>query len=469
MNSILNSLHTLCNEVTDSPFTETQKNILRQMRKDLLQDKIIKRKIGSILILSETKEEKQEKLRDLISYIQSKSSSSSSISVSNQSQIIEQSEQYFSSLNISLQQEKEKSTIIRRNMEIDINNSIKGIEENLDNNNKNIVKEHLSKLTYKIGILFKENLEMYHLLEMIIEEKNTRYDFLMDYIQKKEEREKELMNEMNSINVKMDNYQNAINDLQNQLDEKGRIIENLQNQLDEKGRIIEEKCKEQSVLIGKINDLQNQLEEKNKEQNSLKETVRQLKSQLTKYPEMSRQLKGKEKTIQELRQTISSMNDEIKTLKGDILKLENTIKSNQKAHEKDIAYLKMNYSHYEEYKEQYDFCLIRKFLSYCIDKIDKTIKDRPKDEETMKEYRKTLFTIRKIACKKIHFEPYLPFHSTSKDNTFTFFCKLINNTNIKDINYNRIYLPNNCDTFLKELFNKTDTDFMDKIDITFNN
>ena len=106
MNSILNSLHTLCNEVTDSPFTETQTNILRQMRNDLLQDKIIKRKIGSILIgFRKTKEEKQEKLRDLISYIQSKSSSSSSISVSNQSQIIEQSEQYISSLNISLQQE----------------------------------------------------------------------------------------------------------------------------------------------------------------------------------------------------------------------------------------------------------------------------------------------------------------------------------------------------------------------------
>ena len=442
MNSILNSLHTLYNEVTDSPFTETQTNILRQMRKDLLQDQTIKRKIGSILIgLRDTKEEKQEKLRALISYIQSKSSSSSSISVSDQSQIIEQSEQYVSSLNISLQQEKDKSTIIRRNMEIDINNSIKGIEENLDNNNKNIVKEHLSKLTYKINILFKENLEMYHLLERIIEENNTRYDFLMDYIQKKEEREKELMNEMNSIYVKMDNYQNAINDLQNQLDEKDRIIENLQNQL----------------------------EEKNKEQNSLKETVRQLKSQLTKFPEISRQLKGKEKTIQDLRQTISTMNDEIKTLKGEVLKLENTIKSNQKAHEKDIAYLKMNYSHYEEYKEQYDFCLIRKFLSYCIDKIDKTIKDRPKDEEMMEEYRKTMVKIRKIACKKIHFEPYLPFHSTSKNNTFTFFCKLINNTNIKNKNYNRIYLPNNCDTFLQKLFNKTDTDFMDEIDITFNN
>ena len=429
MNSILNSLHTLCNEVTDSPFTETQTNILRQMRNDLLQDKIIKRKIGSILIgFRKTKEEKQEKLRDLISYIQSKSSSSSSISVSNQSQIIEQMEHSPSSLNISLQQEKEKSTIIRHNLETDINNRIKEIEENLDNNNKNIVKEHLSKLIDKINILFKENLEMNNLLQLKIEENNTRYNFLMDHIyklqeelKKKEEREKELMNEMNS-----------------------KLIE-IQNQLNEKDRIIEEK---------------------NKEQNSLKEAIMQLKSQLTKFPDICKQLKGKENKIQELRQTINRMKEEIKILKVDIQKLENTIKSNQKAYEKDISNLKKNYTRYEEYKEQYDFCLIRKFLSFCIDKCEKKMTNSSSEvKKTLGEYIMKMYNIRKIACKKIHFEPYLPFYFPSKDGTFTFFCHLINNTNIRDINNNRLYLPNDFDTFLSDLFEKDETDFMDEIEI----
>ena len=82
MNSILNSLHTLLNEVTDSPYTETQKNMLQQMKDDLyaiFQDQMINRKITLILILK-NKENKQNKLRALISYIQSKSSSSSSMS-----------------------------------------------------------------------------------------------------------------------------------------------------------------------------------------------------------------------------------------------------------------------------------------------------------------------------------------------------------------------------------------------------
>ena len=81
MNSILNSLHTLLNEVTDSPYTETQKNMLQQMKDDLyaiFQDQMINRKITLILILK-NKEDKQNKLRALISYIQSKSSSSSSM------------------------------------------------------------------------------------------------------------------------------------------------------------------------------------------------------------------------------------------------------------------------------------------------------------------------------------------------------------------------------------------------------
>ena len=430
MNSILNSLHTLLNEVTDSPYTETQKNMLQQMKDDLyaiFQDQMINRKITLILILK-NKENKQNKLRALISYIQSKSSSSSSISVSNQSQIIEQMEHSPSSLNISLQQEKEKSPIIRHNLETDINNRIKAIEENLDNNNKNIVKEHLSKLIDKINILFKENLEMNNLLQLKIEENNTRYNFLMDHIyklqeelKKKEEREKELMNEMNS-----------------------KLIE-IQNQLNEKDRIIEEK---------------------NKEQNSLKEAIMQLKSQLTKFPGICKQLKGKETKNQELRQTINRMNDEIKILQGDIQKLENKIKSNQKAYEKDISNLKKNYTRYEEYKEQYDFCLIRKFLSFCIDKCEKKMTNSSSEvKKTLGEYIMKMYNIRKIACKKIHFEPYLPFYFPSKDGTFTFFCHLINNTNIRDINNDRLYLPNDFDTFLSNLFGKDETDFMDKIEI----
>ena len=430
MNSILNSLHTLLNEVTDSPYTETQKNMLQQMKDDLyaiFQDQMINRKITLILILK-NKENKQNKLRALISYIQSKSSSSSSISVSNQSQIIEQMEHSPSSLNISLQQEKEKSPIIRHNLETDINNRIKAIEENLDNNNKNIVKEHLSKLIDKINILFKENLEMNNLLQLKIEENNTRYNFLMDHIyklqeelKKKEEREKELMNEMNS-----------------------KLIE-IQNQLNEKDRIIEEK---------------------NKEQNSLKEAIMQLKSQLTKFPGICKQLKGKETKNQELRQTINRMNDEIKILQGDIQKLENKIKSNQKAYEKDISNLKKNYTRYEEYKEQYDFCLIRKFLSFCIDKCEKKMTNSSSEvKKTLGEYKMKMYNIRKIACKKIHFEPYLPFYFPSKDGTFTFFCHLINNTNIRDINNDRLYLPNDFDTFLSDLFEKDKTDFMDKIEI----
>ena len=430
MNSILNSLHKLLNEVTDSPYTETQKNMLQQMKDDLyaiFQDQMINRKITLILILK-NKENKQNKLRALISYIQSKSSSSSSISVSNQSQIIEQMEHSPSSLNISLQQEKEKSPIIRHNLETDINNRIKAIEENLDNNNKNIVKEHLSKLIDKINILFKENLEMNNLLQLKIEENNTRYNFLMDHIyklqeelKKKEEREKELMNEMNS-----------------------KLIE-IQNQLNEKDRIIEEK---------------------NKEQNSLKEAIMQLKSQLTKFPGICKQLKGKETKIQELRQTINRMNDEIKILQGDIQKLENKIKSNQKAYEKDISNLKKNYTRYEEYKEQYDFCLIRKFLSFCIDKCEKKMTNSSSEvKKTLGEYIMKMYNIRKIACKKIHFEPYLPFYFPSKDGTFTFFCHLINNTNIRDINNDRLYLPNNFDTFLSNLFGKKETDFMDEIEI----
>ena len=430
MNSILNSLHTLLNEVTDSPYTETQKNMLQQMKDDLyaiFQDQMINRKITLILILK-NKENKQNKLRALISYIQSKSSSSSSISVSNQSQIIEQMEHSPSSLNISLQQEKEKSPIIRHNLETDINNRIKAIEENLDNNNKNIVKEHLSKLIDKINILFKENLEMNNLLQLKIEENNTRYNFLMDHIyklqeelKKKEEREKELMNEMNS-----------------------KLIE-IQNQLNEKDRIIEEK---------------------NKEQNSLKEAIMQLKSQLTKFPGICKQLKGKETKNQELRQTINRMNDEIKILQGDIQKLENKIKSNQKAYEKEISNLKKNYTRYEEYKEQYDFCLIRKFLSFCIDKCEKKMTNSSSEvKKTLGEYIMKMYNIRKIACKKIHFEPYLPFYFPSKDGTFTFFCHLINNTNIRDINNDRLYLPNDFDTFLSNLFEKEKTDFMDKIEI----
>ena len=429
MNSILNSLHTLLNEVTDSPYTETQKNMLQQMKDDLyaiFQDQMINRKITLILILK-NKENKQNKLRALISYIQSKSSSSSSISVSNQSQIIEQMEHSPSSLNISLQQEKEKSPIIRHNLETDINNRIKAIEENLDNNNKNIVKEHLSKLIDKINILFKENLEMNNLLQLKIEENNTRYNFLMDHIyklqeelKKKEEREKELMNEMNS-----------------------KLIE-IQNQLNEKDRIIEEK---------------------NKEQNSLKEAIMQLKSQLTKFPGICKQLKGKETKNQELRQTINRMNDEIKILQGDIQKLENKIKSNQKAYEKEISNLKKNYTRYEEYKEQYDFCLIRKFLSFCIDKCEKKMTNSSSEvKKTLGEYIMKMYNIRKIACKKIHFEPYLPFYFPSKDGTFTFFCHLINNTNIRDINNDRLYLPNDFDTFLSNLFGKDETDFMDKIE-----
>ena len=430
MNSILNSLHTLLNEVTDSPYTETQKNMLQQMKDDLyaiFQDQMINRKITLILILK-NKENKQNKLRALISYIQSKSSSSSSISVSNQSQIIEQMEHSPSSLNISLQQEKEKSPIIRHNLETDINNRIKAIEENLDNNNKNIVKEHLSKLIDKINILFKENLEMNNLLQLKIEENNTRYNFLMDHIyklqeelKKKEEREKELMNEMNS-----------------------KLIE-IQNQLNEKDRIIEEK---------------------NKEQNSLKEAIMQLKSQLTKFPGICKQLKGKETKNQELRQTINRMNDEIKILQGDIQKLENKIKSNQKAYEKDISNLKKNYTRYEEYKEQYDFCLIRKFLSFCIDKCEKKMTNSSSEvKKTLGEYIMKMYNIRKIACKKIHFEHYLPFYFPSKNGTFTFFCHLINNTNIRDINNDRLYLPNDFDTFLSDLFEKDKTDFMDKIEI----
>ena len=430
MNSILNSLHTLLNEVTDSPYTETQKNMLQQMKDDLyaiFQDQMINRKITLILILK-NKENKQNKLRALISYIQSKSSSSSSISVSNQSQIIEQMEHSPSSLNISLQQEKEKSPIIRHNLETDINNRIKAIEENLDNNNKNIVKEHLSKLIDKINILFKENLEMNNLLQLKIEENNTRYNFLMDHIyklqeelKKKEEREKELMNEMNS-----------------------KLIE-IQNQLNEKDRIIEEKIKEQ---------------------NSLKEAIMQLKSQLTKFPGICKQLKGKETKNQELRQTINRMNDEIKILQGDIQKLENKIKSNQKAYEKEISNLKKNYTRYEEYKEQYDFCLIRKFLSFCIDKCEKKMTNSSSEvKKTLGEYIMKMYNIRKIACKKIHFEPYLPFYFPSKDGTFTFFCHLINNTNIRDINNDRLYLPNDFDTFLSNLFGKKETDFMDKIEI----
>ena len=430
MNSILNSLHKLLNEVTDSPYTETQKNMLQQMKDDLyaiFQDQMINRKITLILILK-NKENKQNKLRALISYIQSKSSSSSSISVSNQSQIIEQMEHSPSSLNISLQQEKEKSPIIRHNLETDINNRIKAIEENLDNNNKNIVKEHLSKLIDKINILFKENLEMNNLLQLKIEENNTRYNFLMDHIyklqeelKKKEEREKELMNEMNS-----------------------KLIE-IQNQLNEKDRIIEEK---------------------NKEQNSLKEAIMQLKSQLTKFPGICKQLKGKETKIQELRQTINRMNDKIKILQGDIQKLENTIKSNQKAYEKEISNLKKNYTRYEEYKEQYDFCLIRKFLSFCIDKCEKKMTNSSSEvKKTLGEYIMKMYNIRKIACKKIHFEPYLQFYFPSKDGTFTFFCHLINNTNIRDINNDRLYLPNDFDTFLSNLFGKKETDFMDKIEI----
>ena len=429
MNSILNSLHTLLNEVTDSPYTETQKNMLQQMKDDLyaiFQDQMINRKITLILILK-NKENKQNKLRALISYIQSKSSSSSSISVSNQSQIIEQMEHSPSSLNISLQQEKEKSPIIRHNLETDINNRIKAIEENLDNNNKNIVKEHLSKLIDKINILFKENLEMNNLLQLKIEENNTRYNFLMDHIyklqeelKKKEEREKELMNEMNS-----------------------KLIE-IQNQLNEKDRIIEEKIKEQ---------------------NSLKEAIMQLKSQLTKFPGICKQLKGKETKNQELRQTINRMNDEIKILQGDIQKLENKIKSNQKAYEKEISNLKKNYTRYEEYKEQYDFCLIRKFLSFCIDKCEKKMTNSSSEvKKTLGEYIMKMYNIRKIACKKIHFEPYLPFYFPSKDGTFTFFCHLINNTNIRDINNDRLYLPNDFDTFLSNLFGKDETDFMDKIE-----
>ena len=444
MNSILNSLHTLLNEVTDSPCTETQKNILRQMKDDLyaiFQDHMIKRKI-TLILASKNKEDKQNKLRALISYIQSKSSSSSSISVSNQSQIIEQMEHSPSSLNISLQQEKEKSPIIRHNLETDINNRIKEIEENLDNNNKNIVKEHLSKLIDKINILFKENLEMNNLLQLIIEEKNTRYNFLMDHIyklqeelKKKEEREKEFMNEMNSKLI----------EIQNQLNEKGRIINDLLNQLNDKDRIIEEK---------------------NKEQNSLKEAIMQLKSQLTKFPWICKQLKGKETKNQELRQTINRMNEKIKILQGDIQKLENKIKSNQKAYEKDISNLKKNYTLYEEYKEQYDFCLIRKFLSFCIDKCEKKMTNSSSEvKKTLGEYIMKMYNIRKIACKKIHFEPYLPFYFPSKDGTFTFFCHLINNTNIRDINNNRLYLPNDFDTFLSNLFGKKETDFMDKIEI----
>ena len=455
LNSILNSLHTLLNEATDSPYTDTQKNILRQMKGDLyaiFQDHMIKRKM-TLILASKNKEDKQNKLRALISYIQSKSSSSSSISVSNQSQIIEQMEHSPSSLNISLQQEKEKRTIIRHNLETDINNRIKEIEENLDNNNKNIVKEHLSKLIDKINILFKENLEMNNLLQLIIDEKNTRYNFLMDNIyklqeelQKKEEREKEFMNEMNSQYVKRVEYQNAINnDLQNQLNEKGRIINDLQNQLNEKDRIIEEK---------------------NKEQNSLKEAIMQLKSQLTKFPWICKQLKGKETKNQELRQTINRMNEKIKILQEDIQKLENTIKSNQKAYEKDISNLKKNYTRYEEYKEQYDFCLIRKFLSFCIDKCEKKMTNSSSEvKKTLGEYIMKMYNIRKIACKKIHFEPYLPFYFPSKDGTFTFFCHLINNTNIRDINNNRLYLPNDFDTFLSNLFGKKETDFMDEIEI----
>ena len=430
MNSILNSLHTLLNEVTDSPCTETQKNILRQMKDDLyaiFQDHMIKRKI-TLILASHNKEDKQNKLRALISYIQSKSSSSSSISVSNQSQIIEQMEHSPSSLNISLQQEKEKSPIIRHNLETDINNRIKEIEENLDNNNKNIVKEHLSKLIDKINILFKENLEMNNLLQLKIEENNTRYNFLMDHIyklqeelKKKEEREKELMNEMNS-----------------------KLIE-IQNQLNEKDRIIEEK---------------------NKEQNSLKEAIMQLKSQLTKFPGICKQLKGKETKIQELRQTINRMNEKIKILQEDIQKLENKIKSNQKAYEKEISNLKKNYTRYEEYKEQYDFCLIRKFLSFCIDKCEKKMTNSSSEvKKTLGEYIMKMYNIRKIACKKIHFEPYLPFYFPSKDGTFTFFCHLINNTNIRDINNDRLYLPNDFDTFLSNLFGKKETDFMDEIEI----
>ena len=430
MNSILNSLHTLLNEVTDSPYTETQKNMLQQMKDDLyaiFQDQMINRKITLILILK-NKENKQNKLRALISYIQSKSSSSSSISVSNQSQIIEQMEHSPSSLNISLQQEKEKSPIIRHNLETDINNRIKAIEENLDNNNKNIVKEHLSKLIDKINILFKENLEMNNLLQMKIEENNTRYTFLMDHIyklqeelKKKEEREKELMNEKNS-----------------------KLIE-IQNQLNEKDRIIEEK---------------------NKEQNSLKEAIMQLKSQLTKFPGICKQLKGKETKNQELKQTINRMNEKINILQGDIQKLENKIKSNQKAYEKEISNLNKNYSRYEEYKEQYDFCLIRKFLSFCIDKCEKKMTNSSSEvKKTLGEYIMKMYNIRKIACKKIHFEPYLPFYFPSKDGTFTFFCHLINNTNIRDINNDRLYLPNDFDTFLSDLFEKDKTDFMDKIEI----
>ena len=290
------------------------------------------------------------------------------------------------------------------------------------------MKEHLSKLIDKINILFKENLEMNNLLQLKIEENNTRYNFLMDHIyklqeelKKKEEREKELMNEMNS-----------------------KLIE-IQNQLNEKDRIIEEK---------------------NKEQNSLKEAIMQLKSQLTKFPWICKQLKGKETKNQELRQTINGMNEKIKILQGDIQKLENKIKSNQKAYEKDISNLKKNYTRYEEYKEQYDFCLIRKFLSFCIDKCEKKMTNSSSEvKKTLGEYKMKMYNIRKIACKKIHFEPYLPFYFPSKDGTFTFFCHLINNTNIRDINNNRLYLPNDFDTFLSNLFGKKETDFMDKIEI----
>ena len=159
-------------------------------------------------------------------------------------------------------------------------------------------------------------------------------------------------------------------------------------------------------------------------------------------------------------------NDEIKILQGDIQKLENKIESNQKAYEKEISNLKKNYTRYEEYKEQYDFCLIRKFLSFCIDKCEKKMTNSSSEvKKTLGEYIMKMYNIRKIACKKIHFEPYLPFYFPSKDGTFTFFCHLINNTNIRDINNDRLYLPNDFDTFLSNLFGKDETDFMDKIEI----
>ena len=140
MNSIINSLETLYNSASDSPFTDTQMGVLQKLKKELLKSfsgSDIKRKLATVLSCSnDKKEKKQESLQELISYINNSPFAPSSIG-SEQSQVLEQMEHSTSSLNTTPQNEKKKKYAnIISNIGTNIRDRIKVIEDNLDNNKK---------------------------------------------------------------------------------------------------------------------------------------------------------------------------------------------------------------------------------------------------------------------------------------------------------------------------------------------